>query len=106
MKEPQKIDFASLDWQDALPGARFKAVQRSGRRLRLVELTRGFVEPDWCVKGHIGYVIAGQMDVDFDGNVIRFSAGDGLFISAGPKSRHKASVLTDVAKLILVEDAE
>ncbi len=46
------------------------------------------------------------MDVDFTGSCIRFSAGNGLFIPSGPKSRHKASVLTDVVRLILVEDAE
>ena len=102
----QKVDFESLAWQTPLPGARFKVFQQNGRRLRLVEFTRGFVEPDWCTKGHIGYVLEGEMDVDFDGSIVRFSAGDGVFIAAGPESRHKASVLTDVVRLVLVEDVE
>ncbi len=102
----QRVDFESLEWQSPLPGARFKVFQQGNRRLRLVEFTKGFVEPDWCVKGHIGYVLEGEMDVDFDGIISRFSAGDGLFIPAGPKSRHKVYVITDVVRLILVEDAE
>jgi quercetin dioxygenase-like cupin family protein len=104
MKE-RKVDFESLEWQNPLPGARFKVFRQGNRRLRLVEFTRGFVEPNWCAEGHIGYVLAGQMDVDFDGNVIRFSAGNGLFIPAGAESRHKASVVSDIVRLILVEDA-
>jgi len=76
------------------------------RRLRLVEFTKEFIEPDWCTKGHIGYVLEGQMDVDFAGHVVHFSAGDGLFIPAGEEARHKATVITDLVKLILVEDAE
>ena len=104
--DDQRIDFGSLAWQSPLPGARYKACQRDDRKLRLVELTRGFVEPDWCTKGHIGYVLEGEMAVDFAGHVVRFSAGDGLFIPEGEDNRHKATVLSDVARLILVEDAE
>ena len=102
----RRVDFASLDWLTPLPGARFKVFQRGDRKLRLVEFTRGFIEPDWCTKGHIGYVLQGEMDVDFAGDVVRFSAGDGLFIPEGQENRHKATVITDTVRLILVEDAE
>lgn len=106
MKDDGRIDFGSLEWHVPLPGARCKASQQGNRRIRLVEFTKGFVEPDWCRKGHMGYVLDGQMDVDFDGQVVRFSAGDGLAIPAGEGYRHKATVITDVVRLILVEDAE
>ena len=104
--DERKIDFGTLDWQSALPGARYKAVQKDDRRLRLIEFTKGFIEPDWCTKGHIGFVLSGEMDVEFDGRVVRFSTGDGLMIPKGEENRHKATVITDVVKLILVEDAE
>jgi quercetin dioxygenase-like cupin family protein len=42
------------------------------------------------------------MEIDFDGRVITFGPGDGLFIQPGDK--HTAKVITDTAKLILVED--
>ncbi len=104
--DKRRIDFGSLAWQTPLSGARFKACQQDNRRLRLVEFTNGFTEPDWCAKGHVGYVLEGEMDVDFDGKIVRFSAGDGLMIPNGEQNRHKATVITDVVKLILVEDAE
>jgi quercetin dioxygenase-like cupin family protein len=43
-----------------------------------------------------------QEKINFDGKVITLSQGDGVFIPAGKK--HKAKVLTDTAKAILVED--
>lgn len=35
---------------------RYKTFERDNRRVRLVEFTREFVEPDWCCKGHVGQV--------------------------------------------------
>jgi quercetin dioxygenase-like cupin family protein len=102
--EKCKVNFDALQWQSPLPGARCKVFQQGNRRLRLVEFSYGFVEPDWCIHGHIGYVLDGELDVDFDGTLIRFSAGDGVFIPAGAKHKHKAKVLTDVVRLVLVEE--
>lgn len=100
---PSRIDFETMPWQTPAAGIRFKAYEHNGRRLRLAEFTREFVEADWCSKGHIGYVLEGQMEIDLDGTVSVFGPGDGLFIRPGDK--HKAKVTTDVAKVILVEDA-
>ncbi len=87
-----------------MPGVRFKAHEQGGRKLRFVEFSKDFVEPDWCIKGHIGYVLEGEMDIDFDGNIVHFGPGDGLFIPTGEDSKHIAKVLTDVVRLVLVED--
>jgi len=100
-----KVDFESLSWQSPMEGVRFKAYEHAGRRLRLVEFAREFVEPDWCAKGHIGYVLEGTLEVNFDGNRIAYEPGDGLFIPEGEQHRHKAKVLTAFVRLVLVEDA-
>jgi quercetin dioxygenase-like cupin family protein len=102
--EQYKIDFESTQWQTPARGARFKAYEQDGRKLRLVEFSKEFVEPDWCTKGHIGYILEGQMEIDFDGKVIPFGPGDGIFIPAGEEHKHKATVLTDKVKAVLVED--
>jgi quercetin dioxygenase-like cupin family protein len=102
--EQYKIDFDSMVWETPTAGVKFKAYQQGGRKLRLAEFTKEFVEPDWCTKGHIGYILQGEMEIDFGGQVIMFSEGDGLFIPAGEEHKHKAKVLTDVVKIILVED--
>jgi len=99
---PYRIDFEAMPWDTPAVGVRFKTYEHNGRRLRLAEFTREFVEPDWCTKGHIGYVLEGRMEIDFDGKLLTFGPGDGLFIRLGEK--HTAKVITDTAKVILVED--
>ncbi len=102
--EQYKIDFESMAWESPAEGVRFKAYEQDGRKLRLVEFSKEFVEPDWCRKGHIGYILEGQIEIDFDGEVIVFGPGDGVFIPAGEEHRHKGKVLADTVKVILVED--
>ena len=97
------MDFQSMSWETLAEGVRFKAYEQGGRKLRLAEFAKEFVEPDWCTKGHIGYILEGQMEIDFDGEVIVFGPGDGVFISAGKEHKHKGKALTDVVRVILVE---
>jgi len=101
--EPYKVDFASLPWEQLAAGVRFKAYEQNGRRLRLAEFTKDFIEPDWCTNGHIGYVLEGEMELSFHGRVVTLRAGDGLFIPPGSDHGHKAKVLTDFVKVVLVE---
>ena len=103
--ETYRVDFASLPWETQLPASRFKAFRRGEAVLRVVEYTKDFVAPDWCSGGHIGYVLDGEMEIDFDGDVVRFTAGDGIFIPDGEAHRHKPAMLTDVVRVVLVEHA-
>jgi len=102
--EQYKVDFESMEWETPAVDVKFKAYEQGGKKLRLVEFTKEFVEPDWCTKGHIGFILEGQMEIDFGGKVIVFGPGDGVFIPAGEKHKHKGRVLTDTVKVILVED--
>ncbi len=102
--EQYKIDFGSMDWEEPARGVRFKAFEQGGRKLRLVEFSKEFVEADWCCSGHVGYILEGEIEIDFDGDVVSFGPGDGVFIPAGEEHKHKGRVLTDKVKAILVED--
>ena len=99
-----RIDFESMEWEKPTDGVRFKAYEQGSRKLRLVEFFKEFVEPDWCTKGHIGYILEGQMEIDFDGKIEVFGSGDGVFIPAGRQHKHKGRVLTEKVKAVLVED--
>lgn len=99
-----KIDFESMPWESPAVGAKVKAYERNGRKLRLVEFTREFAEPVWCTKGHIGYILEGQLEINFDGKIVVFGPGNGLFILPGEKHKHIGRALTDLVKIILVED--
>lgn len=99
-----RVDFESLEWESLLPGARAKVYREGSKQLRLVEFTSEFVEPHWCEKGHIGFVVSGTLEVDFRGQIVRYAEGSGIFIPSGSSSGHKARSVTPVVRLVLVED--
>jgi quercetin dioxygenase-like cupin family protein len=101
---PDTIDFGSLQWQSTRPGVRFKDYQEGGKQIRLVEFSSEFVEPDWCEKGHIGFVVEGTLEVDFKGRIVIYPQGSGIFISPGAAAAHKARSITPAVRLVLVED--
>ncbi len=103
--EQYRIDFESMEREEPADGVKVKAYEQDGKKLRLVEFSKEFVEPDWCTKGHIGYILEGQMEIDFYGEKEIFGPGDGIFIPAGQEHKHKGRVLTDIVKAFLVEEA-
>jgi quercetin dioxygenase-like cupin family protein len=88
--EPYEISFDGIEWQSPGKGARFKAYRDGPRQVRLLELTPEFEEPQWCEKGHVGFVVAGELDINFHGRVVRFPQGSALMIPPGPQHGHKA----------------
>lgn len=99
-----KVEFDSLEWQEAMPGARFKVFSDGLKQMRLLEFTSEFVEPHWCEKGHVGFVLKGELEIDFDGKIISYGEGAGIFIPTGTSTKHKARSVTPSVQLFLVED--
>ena len=100
-----KVDFEAIPWETPMDGLRFKANRQEGRQLRLVEYTQE-MPPHWCEKGHIGYVLEGQFEIAFEAEVAVFNPGDGIFIPAGAQHKHKGKVLSDLVRVVFVEDIE
>ena len=97
-----KVDFESLPWETPVEGVRHKLFLQGGRRLRLVEYSKA-MPVHWCDKGHMGYVLKGEMEIRFEDEVQTVTQGDGLCIPDGPEHRHQARVLTDTVTAIFVE---
>ena len=55
---------------------------------------------------HIGYVLKGGLKISFDGNVIAFKAGDGLFIPSGAATKHRSVQIASGTQLLMVEDLD
>ncbi|MGB0521835.1 MAG: cupin domain-containing protein [Flammeovirgaceae bacterium] len=101
-----KINFSRLPWNSKL-GSKSKAARLGEMKMRLVEFNDQFVETDWCVRGHFGYVLEGRLFVHFAREILEFNAGDGLHIPAGFPHKHKAMIRKgEHAKLILFEEDE
>ena len=90
---------------DTCSGHQVKSVLQGEKRLRLVEFTQEFTEPDWCTKGHIGMVLEGEVAININGVIQNFKAGDGLLIPSGAQSRHKHHHTIKPTTLFLVEEA-
>lgn len=99
-----RIDYDSMPWESQAPGIQYKVCQHDGTQLRLLQLGRELKHPDWCTKGHIGYVLNGELEITFADRPIRYKAGDGLFIPSGEEHKHKPKAVTESATLILVEE--
>ena len=95
------IEFDKLPWNTPADGVRFKAFLNGNQQIRLIEFSEGFIEPDWCRKGHAGYVLDGEFAIDYDGKIERYKKEDVLFIPKGEQSRHKA-ILGKSEKVMLL----
>jgi quercetin dioxygenase-like cupin family protein len=99
----RRIAFDNLPLIEPVAGVRCQSVLCDGRQVRVVEFAPGFRETDWCSKLHIGYVLAGQMEIEFGDGIETFSTGDALMIAAG--DMHRARVIDGPVRLFLVEEA-
>jgi hypothetical protein len=98
-----RVDFKGIPWEEPMAGVRQKVMRHGDKRLRLVEYSRD-LKPHWCERGHIGYLLEGELEIKFDSGVVMFEAGDGIFIPPGPEHRHMAGVLSREATAIFVEE--
>jgi quercetin dioxygenase-like cupin family protein len=102
MKFQYKVDFGKLKWESPFEGVRHKYINQDDLRLRLVEYTKD-MPPHWCEKGHYGYLIEGQMEIEYENEKIIYNPGDGIFIPDGPKHKHKGKVLSKKALVFFME---
>ena len=97
------IAFDDLPWESSAPGARSKTQALGAQQLRLVEFTRELDHPHWCETGHIGYVLEGELELEFEGGALSFRTGDGLSIPPGPADRHRPRAISELVRLVFVE---
>jgi quercetin dioxygenase-like cupin family protein len=98
------IIFDQIEWQSPQTGMLHKVFQDGSKKIRLVEFSREFIEARWCEKAHAGFVLSGDLDIDFSGHVVRFPEGSALLIPPGAAHAHKARAVTPRVRLLLVEE--
>jgi quercetin dioxygenase-like cupin family protein len=99
-----RLRFDDLEgWESNAPGFRFKRQTNGAAGLRLVEMLSSASRPDWCVTGHSGCVLEGTLEMEFDNEVVRFQAGDGMVIPPGAAHRHRPRAITDRVRIAVVD---
>jgi len=97
------IDFRNMEWENPLPGLRVKIFITGNQKVRIAEFSDIFVEDGWCTKGHAGYVLDGEITIEFDDKKVRYQKGDGMIIPSGEQHRHKPWVAEGTATLVFFE---
>jgi quercetin dioxygenase-like cupin family protein len=98
-----KVKFDELDWVEVGDGMRFKRFQQGELQVRLVEWDKAMVHPSWCLKGHIGYVLEGVVEIDISGTVFLYEAGDVIILPEGEAHKHRPKVLSEKVRFFAVE---
>jgi arsenate reductase (thioredoxin) len=99
----KRIAFDDMPWQTTAAGVRFKSQVIGSQQLRLVEFTRDLDHPHWCQTGHIGYVLEGELEIEFEHGALTVRSGDGISIPPGSSDKHRPRALTEIVRLIFVE---
>ncbi len=97
-----KVEFDTIAWASPLEGVRHKVIDQDHLRMRLVEYSRA-MPPHWCEKGHTGYLIEGQMEIEYENGKIIYNPGDGIFIPDGPEHRHRGAALSERVLVFFIE---
>ena len=97
-----KAAFDKLEWTSPVQGVRHKCFDQNNVRLRLVEYSQD-MPLHWCHKGHYGYLLEGELAIEYEKARVIYKAGDGIFIPDGPEHKHQGKALTDRAVAFFVE---
>jgi quercetin dioxygenase-like cupin family protein len=104
------IPFGTTDWSKITPtqhpgitgSATWRTQQFGNIRVRRVDYTPGYLADHWCQKGHILFVLEGQLDTELeDGRRFTMTAGHSYQVADGAEP-HRSSTSTG-AKLFIVD---
>ena len=110
MKIPE-LAFSVTDWSTIAPtehpgetGTAFWRTLNVGDiRIRVVEYSPGYLADHWCDRGHILYVLAGELDTELkDGRRVTLTAGMSYQVSDHGDAAHRSSTVKG-AKLFIVD---
>lgn len=100
-----KIEFDSIGWADDQPDIHSRAENALGQRWAVVEYEAGAAREEWCTDGHRGYVLAGQIEYEFDDGSapLHVDEGQGFYLDGGTghRGRNPGGVAT---RLFLIDD--
>lgn len=110
MKIPA-LPFTVTDWsrvpETRHPGesghALWRTLELGDIRIRQVEYAPGYLADHWCDRGHILYVLEGELLTELrDGRRFTLRAGEGYQVSDLGDAAHRSSTRTG-AKLFIVD---
>jgi hypothetical protein len=105
------LPFTPTDWSSVPatehPGetgmASWRTLEIGDVRVRVVEYSPGYLADHWCDRGHILYVVEGELDTELrDGRTFTLTPGMSYQVSDRGDAAHRSSTRTG-AKLFVVD---
>jgi quercetin dioxygenase-like cupin family protein len=99
------IALERTPWADDVPGIKARETHVDGRRWAIVEYAPGARREEYCLDGHAGYVLEGEIEYEFsDGDPPMIVAeGDAFTLATG--RGHRGRNTTDSnSRLFLIDD--
>lgn len=98
------VALSELAWEADVEGIRVRERMIDGRRWALVEYAPGAHRDEWCEDGHLGVVLAGQIEYEFEdgGSSLAAKQGDAFTLSTG--RGHRGRNMGDSHTTLLVID--
>ena len=99
------VALSAVGWRADVAGIRVRELNTDGRRWALVEYAPGARRDEWCQDGHLGVVLAGQIEYEFEDGARPLSAarGDAFTLSTGRGHRGRNTGDT-VTTLFVIDD--
>lgn len=106
----EAIPFRSIDWSQIEPAhhpgaagvASWRTVEAGNARVRIVEYSPGYVADHWCDRGHVVFVLDGELITELvDGRRTTLRAGDSYVVADGDGGHRSSSVVG--ARLFIVD---
>ena len=109
MKIPP-LPFTATDWSQieptVHPGVSGQALWRTldigDLRVRMVEYSPGYLADHWCDRGHVLFVVAGELDTELrDGRKFTLKPGMSYQVSDFGDAAHRSSTTTGATLFIV-----
>jgi quercetin dioxygenase-like cupin family protein len=97
------LDFSNVEASQNPDHTQYREILVHDKRFRIVEYEKNASHPDWCSKGHHGFVLEGEIMYELENGSARVRAGNAFLISPG--TRHRGhNVFPGVTRFFLVDD--
>jgi len=110
MKLPE-LPFTLTDWSEVAPTehpgetgmALWRTFSAGDLRVRMVEYTPGYLADHWCDRGHVLFVLDGELETELrDGRKFKLTAGMSYQVSDFGDAAHRSSARTG-CRLFIVD---
>jgi len=105
MRKRAVVPFDAEQWAHEADGVRALVRDVDGTRWAVVDYAPGSGRPEWCSVGHLGFVLSGEIEYEFEsGGSIAARTGQGFVLPGGEphRGRNRGAV---PARLLVIDES-